>query len=419
MIVPEPQPGSLQELCQRVSRMADTDDMCPAVKKYLDDMFEPLRQQGINLSFTVSAGRRGRNRINFGDWVELVGIRVENRLGKVVGNDKLDRPRVRWFNSGSWQSARSFIHNSDGKLHVFSPDEARDKFPDAFACYRLTAAETEKSLDGPEANTELEAKADSDNVQRLTIYRPSGRAYEYAELACNPYLGCSYKCTYCFGPSTLSMTREKFNAGAVPKKDFLRRLNNDAEKLAKQGVTGQVLVTFVSDPYHAGDTSLTRETIKVLQDNGFGVCVLTKGGTRALRDLDLFRPDKDCFACTVTSVDEAFIHQWEPVAPPPSDRLAALKAFNAAGIFTWISLEPVLDPVRSVEVIDACHEFVSLFKVGKPNYIKTDGNIDWADFTRRCVDRCESLGKKLYVKESLQGHLPEGFVNEMRMTQHF
>jgi len=104
---------------------------------------------------------------------------------------------------------------------------------------------------------------------------------------------------------------------------------------------------------------------------------------------------------------------------PPSDRLAALKAFNAAGIFTWISLEPVLDPVRSLEVIDACHEFVSLFKVGKPNYIKTDGNIDWADFTRRCVDRCESLGKKLYVKESLQGHLPEGFVNEMRVKQHF
>ena len=125
--------------------MADTDDMCPAVKKYLDDMFEPLRQQGINLSFTVSAGRRGRNRINFGDWVELVRIRVENRLGKVVGNDKLDRPRVRWFNSGSWQSARSFFHTSDGKLHVLSPDEARDKFPDAFACYRLTAAETGSS----------------------------------------------------------------------------------------------------------------------------------------------------------------------------------------------------------------------------------------------------------------------------------
>jgi hypothetical protein len=58
-------------------------------------------------------------------------------------------------------------------------------------------------------------------------------------------------------------------------------------------------------------------------------------------------------------------------------------------------------------------------RLGEPNYIKTDGNIDWADFTRRCVDRCERLGKKLYVKESLQEHLPEGFVNEMRMTQHF
>jgi hypothetical protein len=45
--------------------------------------------------------------------------------------------------------------------------------------------------------------------------------------------------------------------------------------------------------------------------------------------------------------------------------------------------------------------------------------VDWKAYVIGCVHRCESLGKKLYVKESLQEHLPEGFVNEMRMTQHF
>jgi Copper/zinc superoxide dismutase (SODC) len=51
-------------------------------------------------------------------------------------------------------------------------------------------------------------------------------------------------------------------------------------------------------------------------------CVLTKGGERALADVDLYRPDRDAFASTLTSLDERFSSKWERSAAVPDDRVA-------------------------------------------------------------------------------------------------
>lgn len=66
------------------------------------------------------------------------------------------------------------------------------------------------------------------------------------------------------------------------------------------------MLSSTTDPYHPGDTTLTRQALEVLLAHGLGTCTLTKGGTRALRDLDLFRPDRDAFASTLTSLDDEF-----------------------------------------------------------------------------------------------------------------
>lgn len=144
--MPEPDGGSLEELWQRVSRMADTNDIQPAVTRYVTDMFAPFHQRGLILSFLVSTRREGRGRIEIGDWIELLGSGHEDQLGKVVGRDALKRPMIRWFASGQWHSPRSFFNNSRGKLHVLSAEEARDDYSDAFASYRSTNGEIEQAL---------------------------------------------------------------------------------------------------------------------------------------------------------------------------------------------------------------------------------------------------------------------------------
>lgn len=245
------------------------------------------------------------------------------------------------------------------------------------------------------------------------IYAPKGQAGEYARLATNPYKGCGHKCRYCYVPLILrgQMTRQEFDAGATLRPNYLAQLEKDAAKLQKQGVSENVLMCFTTDPYHPGDTSATRQAIKILQQYGQRVTTLTKGGARAMRDLDLFRTGLDHFASTLTSTSEDFQRRWEPGAATPYNRMAALKDFHDAGIFTWVSLEPVLSIVDTLAVITETADFVDFYKVGKANYIELPAPIDWASFTKQVTERLNRLGKKHYIKRDLQKYLPTDYLN--------
>lgn len=249
------------------------------------------------------------------------------------------------------------------------------------------------------------------------IYEPRGQAGEYAPLATNPYRGCGHKCAYCYVPGVLRMTRAEFDAGAVERPGFAAALAKEARRYQAAGVTEQVMLSFTTDPYHPGDNTLTRTTIQILQAHGLGVCTLTKGGTRALRDLDLFRPERDAFASTLTSLDPAFARKWERAAAPPEDRLAALRAFHTAGIFTWVSLEPTLDVDASEGIIRATRGYVDLYKIGRANYLPMTRTTDWRDYTHRMIALCHELGVRHYIKHDLQPYLPVGYDNPLRVEQ--
>jgi DNA repair photolyase len=251
------------------------------------------------------------------------------------------------------------------------------------------------------------------------IYEPKGQAGEYAPLATNPYRGCGHGCAYCYVPLVTKQPRPDFDAGAVDRKDFEKRLTADAKKYERAGITEQVMLSFTTDPYHPGDCSLTSVTIEVLKAHGLGFCTLTKGGTKSEQDAHRFRPERDAFASTLTTLDDQFSRKWERAAALPDDRLRALKAFHDRGIFTWVSLEPTLDVEASLAVVDATHSFVDLYKVGRANYLKEiTRTTDWCDYTLRMVDKLSALGKAHYIKRDLQSFLPADYHNPLRVPQH-
>jgi hypothetical protein len=113
------------------------------------------------------------------------------------------------------------------------------------------------------------------------LYRPTGQAGEYASLATNPYRGCGHGCVYCYVPTKILRMKDhiEFDKGAVERPGYIDALRKDAAKWRAAGVTEQVMLCFSTDPYHNGlidDTSLTRASIEVLQEHGFGICTLTK-----------------------------------------------------------------------------------------------------------------------------------------------
>jgi DNA repair photolyase len=256
------------------------------------------------------------------------------------------------------------------------------------------------------------------------IYRPKGNAGEYAALATNPYVGCSHQCLYCYVPRAMHLDRKVFDAAAVPRQNFAARLLADCARYRKAGIcdghrADQIFMTFSSDPFHPGDIKPTIEAIEILQDNGLAFCTLSKGGTKAVPYWNLYRPGRDAYAASLTSLDDDFSLKWERKAARPADRIAALRAFHDRGIFTWVSLEPTLDTERSIAIVKATHTFVDLFKVGKANYIPTITNVvDWKTYTLKMLDVLTRLNASFYFKRDLQAHLPDGIHNPLRVPQH-
>jgi len=237
------------------------------------------------------------------------------------------------------------------------------------------------------------------------IYEPKGQAREYAELATNPYRGCGHKCVYCYVPAALRMRRNDFDNEVRSRKNYLPNLRKDAEKYHAANIRKQVLLSFTTDVYNPTNTSLTRPTIEVLQEYGLGVCILTKGGTRALADFDLFRPGRDSFAVTLTSLDDRISKRWEPEAALPRDRIAALQAFHSAGISTWVSLEPVYDVEATLQIIRSTYNIVDLYKVGRINYHRLTKETNWQKFTDLVVSTLDTFGCNYYIKKDLQPYL--------------
>lgn len=251
------------------------------------------------------------------------------------------------------------------------------------------------------------------------IYTPAGQALEYSALAANPYSGCGHKCAYCYVPKALRMSsREAFDNSAFERTNYLKNLEKDAARYKERGITEQVMLSFTTDPYHPYDTSLTPKVIEKLHEYGMGMCALTKGGSRALRDLHLYDQKRDAFATTLTSLDDDFSMKWERGAAVATDRISTLQRFHEAGIFTWVSMEPTIDIERSLAIIDATHSFVDHYKIGRVNYINITKETDWESYTLRIIDKCQKLGVSHYIKRDLQQYLPEGYYNPLRVQQH-
>lgn len=234
------------------------------------------------------------------------------------------------------------------------------------------------------------------------IYEPKGKAREYAPLACNVYSGCDHACKYCYAPSACHRYRESFIIPTDRPGNFLETLKKDAEKMPQESRLSSVLLSFTCDPYQKFDTirRTTRQVIKILHETGFNVTILTKGGSRALADLDLFTL-QDTFATTLTTLDESESLEWEPGAALPENRINTIKEFKKAGISTWVSLEPVINPAQVQQIIRETSDFVDLYKVGKLNYHPLAQQIDWSLFAKQTIKLLAELEKPYYVKQDL------------------
>jgi len=230
------------------------------------------------------------------------------------------------------------------------------------------------------------------------IYRPSGKALEYAPLACNLYKGCPHSCAYCFGPTlpnpakkglTMEQWRKIWHSKTVEKADALAMLEHDCHLMNDRGDKRPVLFCFACDPYPPDEPEydpmignplpMTRDALSVMYGLGITPIILTKGGTRACRDFDILKATGGWFGQTI-GMDWTMALDWEPNAATVADRHVAMRKAMAAGIKTWISVEPVVDVENAVAILNA------LWTLCPPDHLKL-GKLSGYDKETKAIEK--------------------------------
>ncbi len=244
------------------------------------------------------------------------------------------------------------------------------------------------------------------------IYEPKGPAKEYAPLAITCYMGCGHCCKYCYVPEQIKKSSDEYFSGPGPREDIINKVKKDAGKLSlarsdlfHEQPDNEILISFIGDPYQPAEMELhiTCHVIEILIQHNLPFTILTKGGTRAVRDFNLLSNyPKARFGTTLIFTDQKDVDYWEPYAAPVNDRIKALKKAHDKGIPTWISIEPVIKSDQALKLVRDLHPIVDHWKIGKINYNKeVENRVNWTEFREEIKELLESLGADYYLKKSL------------------
>lgn len=170
----------------------------------------------------------------------------------------------------------------------------------------------------------------------------------------NLYRGCQHGCIYCdtrsccYGMGDISQISVKKNA--------LELLDHELETKRGKATIG---TGSMNDPYMPLEKQirLTRGALELIAKHHFPVHVITKSDL-VTRDADLLQDIGQTYAAvsfTITTADDELAHKLEPNAPTSSERFKAMRELSDRGIYTGVTLMPVLpfinDSIEDIEEI--------------------------------------------------------------------
>ncbi len=171
----------------------------------------------------------------------------------------------------------------------------------------------------------------------------------------NLYRGCQHGCIYCdtrsdcYGIGDIAQVAAKSNALELLARELRSRRH-------KKGAIG---TGSMNDPYMPieKELQLTRRGLGLMAAERFPVHIITKSDL-VERDTDVLQDIAQTYAAvsfTVTCAEDSLAARIEPGAPRTSDRFRAMKALAANGIYTGVTLMPLLpfinDTSENVESI--------------------------------------------------------------------
>jgi DNA repair photolyase len=175
---------------------------------------------------------------------------------------------------------------------------------------------------------------------------------------CNPYLGCSFGCTYCYAMFLPQNRRPKEVWGK-----WFQAKTNAVELARKQApkIAGQALyLSSVTDPYLPAERSLqlTRGILEAVLPHQPRLLVQTRGAL-VTRDLDLLKQFRSVRVnMSIPTDSDAVRRAFEPKAPPLDSRWNAIEQVRAGGVPVGICVTPMLPLANAAAFVERLVAFL-------------------------------------------------------------
>ncbi len=165
---------------------------------------------------------------------------------------------------------------------------------------------------------------------------------------CNPYVGCTYGCTYCYAMFLPQNRRPAAEWGRwlSAKRNAAELAHRTAHKVAGRAV----YMSSVTDPYQPAERSLmlTRGILEAMLPHQPRLVVQTRGPL-VVRDIDVLSRFRSVRVNLSIPTDSERVRAlFEPKAPPLARRWAAAEELKSAGVPVGVCVTPTL-PVEDVD----------------------------------------------------------------------
>lgn len=184
----------------------------------------------------------------------------------------------------------------------------------------------------------------------IYLIRYSQRYYCSYPISCNPYVGCSHDCVYCYAKH-MQEVKHQWTPIRLADVDIFRKHFDGAFSGKRNSYLHKLLrkktpLRFgaMTDPFQPVEKEfeISRQFMEVFSEYDYPVVIATKGTMlTGKKYVDLMKQFPSVVQMTVNFENELLAKQLEPGAPRTYARLDALKKLADEGITTQMRIGPV------------------------------------------------------------------------------
>jgi DNA repair photolyase len=197
----------------------------------------------------------------------------------------------------------------------------------------------------------------------------------------DPYIGCEHYCFYCYA---LNQAETNWAKEINVHQNLIDQLRIELADIEPQ----TIYIGWNSDAYQSPEAEYkqTRQTLELLAEKGFSVCILTKSDL-VTRDIDILEK----MPAALVGVSLAFQNDHdrkllERKTYPNEKRIDALRKLKNAGISTYALICPVLPLITDVRrLIDQASPYVDSIWV-YPFSVESENDKNWLN-TKRILEK--------------------------------